>query len=183
MTNNIESSAEYNDLLESIKQTLSSSRARAARTVNNILIETYWEIGKDIAHRREEQGWGARVIERLSADLRAAHPDIRGLSAPNLEYMATLATRWPDGIAQQPVARLPWGQVTVLLDRCTDQLISEFYARRAADEGWSRSVLQAMIASRLHERTQPVLTTFDRTIPEDEREVPLEVAVSYLRGD
>jgi len=58
----------------------------------------------------------------------------------------------------------------VILDSCPDQESSEFYAKRAAQEGWTRSVLQAMIATRLHERTQPALTTFDQAIPEDDRD-------------
>jgi uncharacterized protein YutE (UPF0331/DUF86 family) len=72
MSDSITATAEYNELLDSIKQTLAAGRLRAARAVNNILIETYWKIGREIVARQQEQGWGTRVIERLSADLRAA---------------------------------------------------------------------------------------------------------------
>ena len=44
------------------------------------LIALYLEIGKDILTRQAEQGRGAKVIERLSRDLRAAFPDLKGLS-------------------------------------------------------------------------------------------------------
>jgi predicted nuclease of restriction endonuclease-like (RecB) superfamily len=171
----ITATAEYNELLDSIKQTLAAGQLRAARAVNNILVETYWRIGRDIVRRQREQGWGARVIERLSADLRAVHPNTRGLSPRSLEYMATLATRWPDPIAQQPAARLPWGHLMVILDKCPTRTISDFYARRCADEGWTRGVLQAMIASRLHERAQPALTNFDQAVPETDREAVREI--------
>ena len=53
--------------------------------------------------------------------------------------------------------------------------LSEFYARRAAEEGWTRGVLQAMIANRLHERSQPALTNFDRSVPEPDREAVREI--------
>jgi uncharacterized protein YutE (UPF0331/DUF86 family) len=72
MSDSITATAEYNELLDSIKQTLAAGRLRAARAVNNILIEAYWKIGREIVARQQEQGWGTRVIERLSADLRAA---------------------------------------------------------------------------------------------------------------
>jgi len=108
MTDSMTVSAEYRELLDAIKQTIAAGRLRAARAANNIMIETYWQIGHNIAERQREQGRGARVIERLSADLRAAHPDMKGLSPRNLEYMATLAARWPESIAQQSAARLPW---------------------------------------------------------------------------
>ena len=166
MDDSITVSAEYRELLDSIKQTIAAGRLRAARAVNNAMIETYWVIGMDIVRRQQEQGWGARVIERLSADLRAEHPGMRGLSARNLRYMSTLAARWPSGIAQRSVAQLPWGHVATLLDSCPDQATADFYADRAVSEGWTRAVLQTMIASRLHERWQPALTTFDRSLPD-----------------
>jgi predicted nuclease of restriction endonuclease-like (RecB) superfamily len=175
MSDAITATAEYNELLDSIKRTIAAGRLRAARAVNNVIIETYWAIGRDIVARQQEQGWGARVIERLSADLRAEHQDMRGLSPRNLEYMATLAARWPDSIAQQRAARLPWGHVMVILDKFATREVSDFYAHRAAEEGWTRGVLQAMIASQLHERSQPALTTFDHSLPEADREAVREI--------
>jgi predicted nuclease of restriction endonuclease-like (RecB) superfamily len=170
MSDSIAAAVEYNELLDSIKRTLAAGQLRAARAVNNILIETYWNIGREIAVRQQEKGWGAKVIERLSADLRTAHPDMRGLSPRNLEYMATLAARWPESIAQQPAARLPWGHLMVILDKCSTRILGDFYATRAAEAGWTRAALQSMIASRLHERTQSALTTFDYSVPEADRD-------------
>jgi predicted nuclease of restriction endonuclease-like (RecB) superfamily len=89
--------------------------------------------------------------------------------------MAALATRWPTEIVQCGVAQLPWSLVATLLDSCPDRETSEFYAKRAAQEGWTRGVLQAMIASRLHERTQPALTTFDRSVTDADREAVREI--------
>jgi predicted nuclease of restriction endonuclease-like (RecB) superfamily len=175
MNDSITTAAEYDELLDSIKRTLAAGKLRAARAVNNVLIETYWQIGKEIVARQQKQGWGARVIERLSADLRAAHPQTKGLSPRSLEYMATLATRWPESIAQQPAARLPWGHLMVILDKCPGEAVSDFYAQRAADEGWTRGALQSMIASRLHERVQPALTTFDRLVPEADLDAVREI--------
>jgi hypothetical protein len=34
----------------------------------------YWQIGKEILERQEKEGWGTKVIDRLSADLHAAFP-------------------------------------------------------------------------------------------------------------
>src|SRR3984957_5441461 len=164
MSDSITATAEYNELLDSIKHALAAGQLRAARAVNNAVVETYWQIGREIVARQREQGWGARVIERLSADLRTARPDMRGLSVRNLRYMAALATRWPTPIVQCGVAQLPWSLVATLLDSCPDRETSEFYAQRAVAEAWTRSVLQTMIASRLHERTQPALTTFDHAV-------------------
>ena len=50
----------------------------------------------------------ARVIGRLSADLREAFPDMQGLSRRNLKYMRAFATAWPERvIVQRVVAQIP----------------------------------------------------------------------------
>ena len=62
-----------------------------------------------------------------------------------------------------------------LLDSCPDDVTWDFYAKRAVEESWSRAALQTMIANRLHERTQPALTTFDKAVPETDREAVREL--------
>lgn len=58
MSDSIAVTAEYNELLDSIKRTLAAGQLRAARAVNNILVETYWQIGLDIVARQRHEGWG-----------------------------------------------------------------------------------------------------------------------------
>jgi uncharacterized protein YutE (UPF0331/DUF86 family) len=51
MSDSATATPEYNELLDSIKRTLAASRLRAARAVNNVLVETYWQIGREIVVR------------------------------------------------------------------------------------------------------------------------------------
>jgi len=95
----------YGELFERIKSEVHAARVRAARVVNVEVIDLYWRIGRLILDRRSSEGWGSRVVERLSADLRAEFPGMRGLAPRSLEYMQTFASAWPEPIAQQPVAR------------------------------------------------------------------------------
>lgn len=60
---------------------------------------------------------GARVIERLAADLRRDSPDMTGLSARDPGYMKAFAEAYSDfDFLQQVVAKLPWGRNVRLLD-------------------------------------------------------------------
>ncbi len=69
----------------------------------------YWQIGREILTRQAEQGWGARVIDRLAHDLRAAFPEMKGFSCANLMYMRAFAEAWPEAeIVQQAVGRQNW---------------------------------------------------------------------------
>ena len=99
----------YADWLADLKARIHGAQQRTTLAVNRELVLLYWQIGRDILTRQAEQGWGAKVIERLSHDLRKAFPDIRGFSRANLMYMRAFAEAWPDpGIVQQAVGRLPW---------------------------------------------------------------------------
>lgn len=40
---------------------------------------------------QQSEGWGAKIIDRLSHDLKAAFPDMSGFSPRNLKYMRKFA--------------------------------------------------------------------------------------------
>lgn len=76
-----------------------------------------------------DQGWGAKVVERLAHDLRTVFPDMKGFSPGNLKYMRAFAEAWPDAeFMQQAVAQLPWGHNLVLLER-SGTAVTNFEAR------------------------------------------------------
>ncbi len=160
--------AEYGELLARLKAEVRTAHLRAHRTVNTELLALYWTIGQAILDRQTGEGWGTRVIRRLADDLRAEFPQMRGLSGRNLQYMATAARAWPGPIAQQAVAQLPWGHITVLLDRLDDQAERDWYAAAAAANGWSRNVLLNQIKSQLRQRDGAAPSNFPaRLTPED----------------
>lgn len=138
----------YADLLAELKLRVRQTQFRAARAANTEVMRLYWSIGHDILDRQEVRGWGSRVVERLAADLKREFPEQRGWSRANLLYMRRAAKAWPteSEFVQQAVGRLPWGHVTVLLDRLKTRDDRDWYAARAVDEGWSRSVLLHHIA-------------------------------------
>jgi hypothetical protein len=72
--------AGYDDLLRDLKARIQGAQLRAGLAVNRELVLLYWQIGRDILARQQEQGWGARVIDRLAADLRRAFPEMQGFS-------------------------------------------------------------------------------------------------------
>jgi hypothetical protein len=69
------SPAGYADWLAELKTRIHAAQQRATLAVNRELVLLYWQIGRDILSRQAEQGWGARVVDRLAADLRTAFPD------------------------------------------------------------------------------------------------------------
>ena len=156
----------YPELLDTVAGRIQTGRQRAIAAANSELLGTYWTVGNDILARQGAEGWGARVIDRLSADLRERFPDARGFSARNLKYMRAFAAAWPDvEIVQAPLAQLPWYHHIALLEKLGSTDLRLWYAQTAIEEGWSRNVLVHHIDERLHERAGKAITNFARTLP------------------
>ena len=65
-----------------------------------------FDIGQSILERQHDEGWGAKVIDRLSHDLKTAFPDMSGFSPRNLKYMRKFAESWSDRTIVQEVLLL-----------------------------------------------------------------------------
>ena len=127
--------AGYADWLASLKRRIHHARQRAALAVNQELIGLYWQIGRDILQRQAEQGWGTKVIDRLSRDLRMAFPEMKGFSPRNLKYMRAFAESWPEPeFVQQLAAQLPWGHNQVMLDKLDTPRSRRWYAAKAIEQ-------------------------------------------------
>jgi predicted nuclease of restriction endonuclease-like (RecB) superfamily len=156
----------YDEFLLDLKSRILSAQVKAAISVNRELITLYWNIGREILQRQTAQGWGAKVIDRLAKDLRAAFPDMKGFSPRNINYMRALAEAYPDEqFVQQVVAQIPWGHNVRILDQVKDSAEREWYIRETVQNGWSRNVLVLQIESGLYRRKGKAVTNFDRTLP------------------
>lgn len=174
----------YADWLADLKTRIHTAQQRATLAVNRELVGLYWHIGRDILARQAEQGWGAKVIERLADDLRTAFPDMKGFSRANLMYMRAFAEAWPDAeIVQQAVGQLPWGHNLVLLTRLKDSQQRLAYAQSAIQHGWSRNVLNIHIETRLLERSGKAVTNFDVSLPKPQSDLARESLKDPYRFD
>jgi predicted nuclease of restriction endonuclease-like (RecB) superfamily len=137
----------YADLLATLKDRVRQTQFRAARAASSEVLRLYWSIGRDILERERLGGWGSKVVDLLAADLKREFPGMSGWSRRNLLYMRRVAESWPDEaeFVQHPAAQIPWGHVMVLLDRLDTREKRDWYAARAAEQGWSRAVLQHQI--------------------------------------
>lgn len=158
--------AGYATFLAELKQSIQQAQLRASLSVNRELVLLYWQIGRGILQRQNAEGWGAKVIDQLSKDLRADFPEIKGFSPRNLRYMRTFAASCSsDEFGQQVAAQIPWFHNCLLLDKVDDPAEYEWYARQTIEHGWSRAVLALQIESNLYKRQGKALTNFSRTLP------------------
>lgn len=140
------------------------------------MVTLYWDIGQIILARQGEEGWGAKVIDRLAFDLREAFPDMDGFSSRNLKYMRAFAVAWPNQqIVQRLVAQLPWGQNIALLERLDDPATRIWYAEQVIAHGWSCSILGINIQRQLHKRAGRAVNNFNATLPPPESDLAAQV--------
>jgi predicted nuclease of restriction endonuclease-like (RecB) superfamily len=95
---------EYSGLVAQLRQEIHAARLHVSLTANRQLLILYWKIGKAILSRQETAGWGTKVIDQFSADLRKEFPDMKGLSVRNLKYMRAFADAYPQFV-QGPLAQ------------------------------------------------------------------------------
>ena len=138
---------EYNNILQQAVAVIESSRVRLAKQMNNIVISSYWEIGKLLVECKLDSKYGDSVVEKLSVDLKAKYPEM-GLAPRNLWNMKKFYLRYneEDIKLQQAVAVLPWSHNLLLMsyDLSPEHVI--FYANEVVSKGWSRDMY---VASRI----------------------------------
>ncbi len=174
----------YAQFLAALKGRIQAAQLRASLAVNRELVLLYWQIGCDILDRQRRESWGAKVIDRLAADLKRAFPDVKGFSPRNLKYMRRFAEVWAEEeFVQQVAAQLQWFHNCVLLDKVSGREERIWYAQAAVQNGWSRAVLVYQIESALHRRQGKAITNFDRALPPPQSDLAREVTADPYNFD
>jgi predicted nuclease of restriction endonuclease-like (RecB) superfamily len=184
----METEISYLSFLNKLKADIESARTKAVLTVNEQLLKLYWKIGNHILTQQNLEGWGAKIIEKLSNDLKKSFPDMTGISPRNLKYMRSFAEAYPEfvqvplaqteialAIMQVPLAQLPWYHHITLLDKVKDRDERNYYINEAIRNGWSRNVLVHQIESNLYARKGNAVTNFEATLPPMQSDMAKEI--------
>jgi predicted nuclease of restriction endonuclease-like (RecB) superfamily len=134
--------------------------------VNRQLSLLYHHIGSEIIRLQKEKGWGSKVIDQLSKDLKSHFSDMKGFSPRNLKYMRQFAEEYPDvEFVQQVAAQLPWFHIVTIMSSLKGFETQNFYIQKTIENGWSRNFLVSQIESKLHEREGKAVTNFKNQLP------------------
>src|SRR3954452_21052047 len=165
----------YEAFLGELKERIKTAQLRASLAVNREMLLLYWQTGRDILARQKEHGWGAKVIDRLSQDLRREFPGVEGFSPRNLKYMRSFAEAWAEEpIVQEALAQITWYHNLTLLEKVKRPEERLWYARKIVETGWRRNVLLHWIESDLYERQGKAHTNFERTLPKAQSDLARE---------
>lgn len=156
----------YTDFIENMKKEIQRQRASVIFSANVSMICLYWNIGKAVLDKQSEEGWGAKVIDRISKDLKESFPDMNGFSPRNIKYMRKFAECWRDfEFVQRVVAQIPWRTNISLIDKLKNEESRIWYAYKTIENGWSKAVLDVQIETKLLERTGTAVNNFSSSLP------------------
>ena len=177
-----------------IEQLIDTAKLKTAISVNMGTLSLYWNIGKSILQKQEQEGWGKQVIEQLSKDLISRYPDDRGYSKRNLGYMKSFAMQYPDfpflqvslaklkelpilqvtlaklesedkEFVQVPLAQISWYHHISLLSKVKDDAQRAYYITETAQNGWSRDVMLLQIDNGYIHANGHAINNFEHTLP------------------
>lgn len=184
----------YAQWRKDIEHLIDTAKLHTALNVNVGTLTLYWNIGKSILHKQEQEGWGKQVIEQLSKDLISRYPDDRGYSKRNLGYMKSFAMQYPDfpflqvplaklrelpilqatlaklesegkDFVQVPLAQISWYHHISLLPKVKDEAERAYYITETAQNGWSRDVMLIQIDNGYIHAKGHAINNFEQTLP------------------
>lgn len=171
----------YKKLLDEIKTRLKKAQLRAAISVNNELIQFYWEIGTLIIERQKDAKWGDKLFDVLANDLSHSFPGTKGFSKTNLKYMRLFASNYPNSEFSQALPdQLTWTHHVVLMQMLQPEeiLIKRWYAEQTIANGWPYRELQRQIKSELYNRQSDKATkttNFREKLPIEQSQLAHEI--------
>ena len=146
-----------NPNIEYFSQVLSviqQAKSRALRTVNQQLLELYWQIGEYLSLKVVKQGWGQGTVKELAKWLAEREPNLRGFSAQNLWRMRQFYEAYVDQPKLSALVRvLSWTYNLLVLSKCKTEEERSFYLKLIVEQRWSTRELEQQINNVLFERT------------------------------
>ena len=141
---------DYKNLIKDISLILDQGRIQAYQTVNSILVQTYWEVGRRIVeyeqHGNVTAEYGSELLVNLSHELSSLG---KGFSRTNLTYMRLFYIKYP--ICETLSHQLSWSHYFELL-KINDDIARSFYERQSIEERWSVRELKRQKKSMLFKR-------------------------------
>ena len=138
----------------SVRNILSEARRKAAASINFIMVEAYWRIGRSIVEQ-EQQGearaeYGQTLIKDLSR--RLGEEFGKGFSVANLKNFRQFFLTFPDlGKGYTLRSELGWSHYRLIM-RVPDPEARQYYIAEAANHSWTTRELERNIRSKWHQR-------------------------------
>ena len=139
-----------NKLYENIRNEVTKARQKVYAAVNFAMVETYWNIGKQIFEAQgenERAEYGSGLLKFLSEKLTEEFG--KGFTVTNLKYMRQFYMAFPNSHSLSD--QLSWTHYRMLL-KVEDENARKFYLEESEKSNWSTRQLERQINSFYYQR-------------------------------
>lgn len=144
----------YNHDFENIITIIEQAKMRAIKAVNTEMIDMYWQIGRYISEKAEQEGWGKSVVQDFAQFLKQTYPSASGFSAQNIWRMKQFYETYKDSEKLSPLVReITWSNNLLIMAGCKTDESREFYLKLCVANHYGKRELERQIDSMLFERT------------------------------
>ena len=156
-----------NNYINEVKEILKSARQKAYNTINSVMVEAYWKIGRRIVEEeqngKERAEYGKEILKNLSKELTEEFG--KGYSYRTLREIRQFYLMFSDFEKWRTVsAKLTWSHFQKVL-RVSDEKARIFYLTEAAENMWSVRTLDRNISTLYYNR---IIASIDKKIVENE---------------
>ena len=142
---------DFAPIVHAIGSDIEQTQVRIVASANADMLFHYWKVGHFILYLQEKEGWGAKVIDKLSEAIRSQYPEKKGYSRRNIFYMCRFASAYPLNILQQmceadSVLSSPSVDAVKSLTAHLDQLVQEPLALIQNTENQPVEIVQQSVA-------------------------------------
>ena len=156
-----------NNYINEVKEILKNARQKAYNTINSVMVEAYWKIGRRIVEEeqsgRERAEYGKEILQNLSKELTEEFG--KGYSYRTLREIRQFYLMFSDFEKWRTVsAKLTWSHFQKVL-RVSNEKARIFYLTEAAENMWSVRTLDRNISTLYYNR---IVASIDKKIVENE---------------
>jgi predicted nuclease of restriction endonuclease-like (RecB) superfamily len=158
--------ADYPQFLSAIKQRVRAAQYQALQAVNREQLQLYWDLGRLIAERQQQAGWGKKIVETLAHDLQTEFVGLSGFSASNLWRMRAFYQAYAHEEVLAPLVReLGWSLNVAILEKTQSAHERLFYVTQARQHRWTKATLLHQLQAQAYQKTVTAQHNFEQTLP------------------
>lgn len=166
---------------DAVVNLIDAARSKALISANTILIELYWEIGRYISQKINNDGWGQGTVQHLAEHVLMKRGTAKGFSAQNLWRMRQIYDAYSASRKLAPLVReISWSNNLLILSRCKTEQAKAFYLETTMREKWGKRELERQIDGLLFERTLVAKPKLSPLVRELHRDADSQFKSSYL---
>lgn len=151
-------------VVRAIGADLEHTQVRMITSANADMLFHYWKVGHFILYLQKKEGWGSKVIDKLSKAIRSKYPDKKGYSRRNIFYMCQFASAYPLEVLKEmdridSLLTTPTVETVLSLTKELNQIVQQPVALIQSTDNQSNTITQQPVAQ-LEEVTETLSTIY-----------------------